>query len=111
MRHGPHEQEPEAPPLAPELRMDIPGTSLRYCLIHRLKFHFGYSKKKPTFSDPVKRNTRIRKFMIEMNRALEMQDAVFEGDRFVVRGDYVIGFTDETYIHQTHSRLTSWLKA
>ena len=29
MRHGPHEQEPEAPPLAPELQMDIPPTSLR----------------------------------------------------------------------------------
>ena len=102
MRDGPHEQEPEAPPLEPELRIDIPRSSLRYFLIHRLKFHFGYSKKKPVFSDAVKRHSRIRKFMIEMDRALQLQDAVWEDDgTFVVRGEY----TDETYIHQTHTSM------
>ncbi len=37
-----------------------------------------------------------------------MQDAIYVGGRFEVRGEYVIVFTDETYIHQTHSPLTSW---
>jgi len=38
----------------------------------------------------VKRHHRIRKFMIEMGRALKMQDSTWtEGGDFHVRGDYV----------------------
>jgi hypothetical protein len=48
--------------------------------------------------------------MIEMDRALKMQDATWtEGGDFQVRGDYVLVFTDETYLHQNHSPLTSWV--
>ena len=32
-----------------------------------------------------------------------------EGGDFQVRGDYVLVFTDETYLHQNHSPLTSWV--
>ena len=106
MEYGPDEEEPESPALPPELRVKVPRSSLRYLLLHRLKFRYGFAKKKPAFSDPVKRHLRIRKFMIEMDRALQLQDAVWEDDgTFVVRGEYVIVFTDETYIHQTHTSM------
>jgi arginine deiminase len=60
-------------------------------LIHHLQLNYRYTKKKTTFSDPVKRHHRIRKFMIEIDRALKMQDATWtEGGDFQVRGDYVL---------------------
>ena len=64
---------------------------------------------KPTFTDKVKRHNLIRKFIIELDRALNLQDAVYAGGQFYVRGEYVVVFTDETYIHQTHSPSTSWV--
>jgi transposase len=59
--------------------------------------------------DPIKRHQRIRKYIIEMDRALHMQDSRYVEGKFEVRGEYVLVFTDETYIHQTHAPLTSWL--
>ena len=104
------EETEAAPVLAEALRVDIPRASLRYLLIHHLQLNYRYTKKKTTFSNPVKRHHRIRKFMIEMDRALKMQDATWtEGGDFQVRGDYVLVFTDETYLHQNHSPLTSWV--
>ena len=109
MEYGPDEEEPESPALPPELRVKVPRSSLRYLLLHRLKFRYGFAKKKPAFSDPVKRHLRIRKFMIEMDRALRMQDAEYLEGKLEIRGEFVIVFTDETYIHSTHAPLTSWL--
>jgi hypothetical protein len=104
------EEMEAAPVLAEALRVDIPRASLRYLLIHHLQLNYRYTKKKTTFSDPVKRHHRIRNFMIEMDRALKMQDATWtEGGDFQVRGDYVLVFTDETYLHQNHSPLTPWV--
>ena len=95
------EETEAAPVLAEALRVDIPRASLRYLLIHHLQLNYRYTKKKTTFSNPVKRHNRIRKFMIEMDRALKMQDATWtEGGDFQVRGDYVLVFTDETHLHQ-----------
>lgn len=85
------EETEAAPVLAEALRVDIPRASLRYLLIHHLQLNYRYTKKKTTFSDPVKRHHRIRKFMIEMDRAFKMQDATWtEGGDFQVRGDYVL---------------------
>jgi hypothetical protein len=89
--------------------MHIPRSSLRYLLIHLLGHRYRYTSRKPTFTDKVKRHNRIRKFIIELDRALTLQDAVYAGGQFFVRGEYVVVFTDETYIHQTHSPSTSWV--
>ena len=62
-----------APVLPEALRVKIPRASLRYLLIHHLKLNYRYTKKKITFSDPKKRHQRIRKYTIEMDRALKMQ--------------------------------------
>jgi hypothetical protein len=59
MEYGPDEEEPESPALPPELRVKVPRSSLRYLLLHRLKFRYGFAKKKPAFSDPVKRHRRV----------------------------------------------------
>ena len=77
--------------LAEALRVDIPRASLSYLLIHHLQLNYQYTKKKTTFSDPVMRHHRIRKSMIEMDRAFKTQDATWnEGGDFQVRGDYVL---------------------
>ena len=104
------EEEEGQPQLPPNLQVDIPRASLRYLLIHHLQLSYEYTKKKPTFTNSKMRHKRIRKFIIELNRALKLQNAEWtqEGD-FLVHGDYVIAFTDETYIHQNHSPLTSWV--
>jgi hypothetical protein len=109
MEEGPIEGSGD-PPLIPDLRVSIPRSSLRYALIHYLGYKHGYTKKKTTFSSPAARHLCIRKFIIEMDRALKLQDATYVAGKFVVRGEYVIVFTDETYIHQNHSPLTSWTK-
>ena len=46
-----------------------------------------------------KRHNRIRKFMTELSRALELENA----------GTHGAVFNDESYIHQNHSRPTSWV--
>jgi hypothetical protein len=63
--------------LAEALRVDIPRASLKYVYIHHLQLNYRYTKKKTTFSDPVKRHHCIWKFMIEIDRALKMQDATW----------------------------------
>jgi hypothetical protein len=96
--------------LSAALHVDIPRASLRYMLIHHLKLVYTYTKKRQTFKNTVKRQHRIRRFMIEMDRALKLQDAVFGDDGSMeARGDYVMVFTDETYLHTNHSPLTSWV--
>ena len=82
-----------APVLPEALRVKIPRASLRYLLIHHLKLNYRYTKKKMTFSDPKKRHQRIRKYIIEMDRALKMQDASWDADNnMTVNGDYVLVF-------------------
>jgi hypothetical protein len=77
------EETEAAPVLAESLRVDISRASLRYLLIHHMQLNYRYTKKKTTFSDPVKRHHRIRKSMIEINRALKIQDATWtEGGDF-----------------------------
>ena len=71
MEFGPDDGS-SAPPLPEALRVKIPRSSLRYLLIHHLEQRYRYTTKKPTFSDPVKRHNRIRKFIIEMDRALQL---------------------------------------
>ena len=84
------------------LRVKILRSSLRYLLIHHLGHRYRYTTKKPTFSDSKKRHTRNRKFIIEMD-SLHLLNATYVAGKFVVLGDYVNAFTDETYIHQTTS--------
>ncbi len=82
------------------LRCNIPRSSLSYMLRKHMGFEYAYTKKKGTFMAGEKRHARIRKFVIEMNRALQKQ----------ADGTHVIVFTDETYIHQNHSPLMSWVR-
>jgi hypothetical protein len=85
----------EAPTLPPDLRVNIPRSSLRY-LLHHLKFVYAYTRKKPTFTNPKKRHQRIRKYMIEIDRAVKLQDAVFHDDGTMeVRGEHVLVITGE----------------
>ena len=109
MQEGPGE-DASAPALSEDLRVRIPRSSLRYVLIHCLGYRHGYTKKKVVFKEPKKRHLRVRRFIIEMDRALKLQDGTYISGKFEVRGNYVIVFTDETYIHQNHSPLTSWTK-
>jgi hypothetical protein len=109
MQEGPGE-DASAPALSEDLRVRIPRSSLRYVLIHCLGYRHGYTKKKVDFKEPKKRHLRVRRFIIEMDRALKLQDGTYISGKFEVRGNYVIVFTDETYIHQNHSPLTSWTK-
>jgi hypothetical protein len=73
------EETEAAPVLAEALRVDIPRASLRYLFIHHLQLNYRYTKKKTTFSDPVKRHH------------LNYRYATWaEGGDFQVRGDYVL---------------------
>ena len=104
------EGDPNSPVLPTNLRVDIPTSSLRYILIHHLNLNYKYTKKAITFKNPMKRHRVARKFIIEMDRALKMQDATWdEAGVMSVNGEYVIVFTDETKIHQNHSPGTSWV--
>ena len=64
MEFGPDEGS-SAPPLPEALRVKIPRSSLRYLLIHHLGRSYRYTTKRITFTDPVKRHNRIRKFIID----------------------------------------------
>ena len=86
------EDDPNSPVLPTNLRVDIPASSLRYILIHHLNFNYKYTKKAISFKNPVKRHRVVRKFIIEMDRALKMQDATWdEAGVMSVNGDYVRG--------------------
>ena len=101
MKHGPRPESDD--PKFPEgcERVTIPRTSLRYLLKEHLGYHFGYKKgKSATYMKPKARHSRIRKFAIEMSRALRMEAG----------GGWRIVFTDESYINQNHSPLTTWQK-
>ena len=89
------------PELKDELKCVIAKTSMFYLLHHHLGLDYKYTKKRGVFMATIPRQTRIRKFMIEFSRALVLE----------ATGEYVIVFTDESYIHQFHSRLKSWVKA
>jgi hypothetical protein len=87
---------------APEpLRVNIPRSSLRLMLTKHMGFEYAYTKKKGILMKGEVRHARIRKFVIELYRALKKQES----------GEYVVVFTDETYIHQNHSPLMSWVRA
>ena len=51
------------------------ASSLCYIPIHYLNLNYKYTKKAITFKNPMKRHRVVRKFIIEMDRALRMQDA------------------------------------
>jgi hypothetical protein len=98
MEHGPDPSCPEQPPLAEDLRTKIPRSTLSYWLTRFLKLEWSLTRKKGVFMKGQARHLRIRKFVIEMHRALKLEE----------NDDYVICFTDETYIHQNHSPVYSW---
>jgi transposase len=101
MMHGPRPESDDPKFPAGCERITIPRTSLRHLLKEHLGYHFGYKKgKSATYMKPKARHARIRKFAIEMSRALEMESG----------GDWRIVFTDESYINQNHSPLTTWQK-
>ena len=86
---------------APEsLRVRIPRSSLSYMLRKNMGYVYAYTKKKGALMKGEKRHAIIRRFVIEMHRALKAQE----------KGECIIVFTDETYIHQNHSPLMSWVK-
>jgi transposase len=89
------------PELGEGLRCDISNSSMRYILHNYLGLDYKYTKKRGVFMSSPKRHTRIRKFMIEFSRALQLE----------AQGTHVVVFTDETYIHQNHGRLASWVSA
>jgi hypothetical protein len=89
------------PELSPELKCSIPRKSMLYLLRHHLGLDHKYTKKKGVLMTTPKRQTRIRQFMIEFSRALELEKT----------GEYVIVFTDESYINVNHGRLQSWVRA
>ena len=70
-------------------------------LKHHLGLEFKYTKKDGGVMSGPKRHSRIRKFVIELSRAIQMED---DG-----KGEFVICFTDESYIHQNHGPKTSWV--
>ena len=88
----------EDPPLPAEHRVLIPRSSLSsYLLRKHLQYEFQYVNGKTRFNiNNKKRHTRIRKFAIEISRALKLQ----------ATGRWVIVFTDETYIHQVGAFLS-----
>jgi transposase len=98
MEHGPDPSCPEQPPLPEDLRTKIPRSTLSYWLTRFLKLEWSLTRKKGVFMKGQARHLRIRKFVIEMHRALKLE----------ANDDYVICFTDETYIHQNHSPVYSW---
>ena len=85
----------------PSLRVRIPRSSLSYMLRKHMGYVYAYTKKKGALMKGEKRHARIRRFVIEMHQALKEQE----------KGECVIVFTDETYIHQNHSPLMSWVKS
>ena len=89
-----------APPLPGEMRCQVPRSTLLYYLHHHLGYERVYTKKGGLLKRSGSRHARIRKFVVEMHRARVMEDA----------GTHVVAFTDETYIHQNHSPLESWVK-
>jgi hypothetical protein len=91
---------PMDPPLPEEMRCKISRSSLLYYLHHHLDYERVYTKTGGLLKRSGSRHARIRKFVVEMHRARKMEDA----------GTHVVAFTDETYIHQNHSPLESWVK-
>ena len=75
--------------------------SLAYLPKKHLGYEFGYvnNNKTTNVMNTQKRHSRIRKFAIEMARALKLQEA----------GEFVMVFTDETYINTNHIPGTSWM--
>ena len=61
---------------------------------------YAYTKKKGALVKGEKRHARIRQFVVELHKTLKEQE----------KGECVVVFTDETYIHQNHSPLVSWVK-
>ena len=86
------------PELDEALRGRIPRTTLRYWLTRFLKLEYAYTKKKGVFMKGEARHLRIRKFVIEFYRALKLQE----------NEDYIVVFSDESYINTNHSPLQSW---
>ena len=73
MSDGPGEakgNEKQAPDLPDDLKCIIPRASMLYLLKNHLGYDFLYTKKKGPLMKGPKRHNRIRKFMIEMSRAL-----------------------------------------
>ena len=90
---------PMDPPLPEEMRCQISRSTLLYYLHHHLNYERVYTKN-GLLKRSGSRHARIRKFVVEMHRARVMEDD----------GTHVVAFTDETYIHQNHSPLESWVK-
>ena len=100
MEEGPRLNSDD-PQLDSGLRVHIPRSSLAYLLKKHLGYEFSYvnNNKTTNIMNTQKRHSRIRKFAIEMARALKLQEA----------GEFVMVFTDETYINTNHIPGTSWM--
>ena len=66
-----------------------------------LGYEFGYvnNNKTTNVMNTQKHHSRIRKFAIEIARALKLQEA----------GEFVIVFSDESYVNTNHIPGTSWM--
>ncbi len=84
METGPDPKCPEHPPLAPELRRKISRSIFRHWLMKFLGLEWSYTKKKGLFMKGSDRHLRIREFVIEIHRALRLEET----------GEYVICFTE-----------------
>jgi hypothetical protein len=90
------------PPLDSGHRVRIPRSSLAYLLKKHLGYGFNYVNNHTVGSgtmDTKKRHAKIRKFAIEISRALKLQEG----------GEFVIAFTDESYVNQNHVPGATWL--
>ena len=85
------------PKLDPGIRRLIPRSTLRYWLKNFMGLEYAYGKK-GVYLKGETRHLRIRKFTIEFYRALKLEET----------GEYVIVYTDESYINQNHGPLKSW---
>ena len=66
-------------------------------LLHSMGYIYEYANVIGQINDEYKR-ARIRAFMIQYNRALQLQSA----------GTHIIVYTDESYVHTAHARSMTW---
>lgn len=77
-------------------RITIAQTSL-ISVLHSMGYVYDYANIIGQINDVYKQE-RIRAFMIQYNRALQLQSA----------GTHIIVYTDESYVHTAHARSMTW---
>ena len=74
----------------------VPRTTLQ-SLLHRIGYHYGAAQYIGTMNDGA-RKARIRSFLLAYSSALQEQ----------AKKNCIIVYTDESYIHSTHSSQSIW---